>query len=225
MSVVIWLIAALMAVVFSFLSTVYLINRYSESNISVRNIQALSVYIKRRKIIFYFSFTVVLSLFVFFIANLNHLSVLQCYRNLVMILWIVPIALIDYKEKVIPNLFIVIGLGFWLVLFLMEWLIGHNHWLNILQFSLFGLLLGGGTLLISFIVARNSIGMGDIKMFSVIGLIYGFSSTFSIMIVALFVMMIVGIMLLIRKKVDKKAALPMAPFAAIGMFVGFLFGL
>ena len=66
--------------------------------------------------------------------------------------------------------------------------------------------------------------MGDVKMFFVIGLLYGLENTYTILLVSMLIMAIVSVILLITKKATKKSAVPMAPFVAVGLLINIILG-
>ena len=70
---------------------------------------------------------------------------------------------------------ILIGLGFWVLLSLIEIFVAQTMWQKVLFFSLIGGGFCGGVLLIVAIITKSALGMGDVKMFFVIGLLYGLS--------------------------------------------------
>ena len=80
-------------------------------------------------------------------------------------------------------------------------------------------------LLIIALIVKSALGMGDVKMFLVIGLLYGLVDTYSILLFSIIVMAIVSIILLLIKKATRKTAIPMAPFTAIGFLLSILAGL
>lgn len=223
MNLIVMLIAVVISLAFTAGGLIYIKYRLSEK--ADFNIEAIKLFALKKKTIIYFVFSVAVSLIIFIIGNVYGLTMLQCYRNLIMVIWIIPIAYFDYRNQIIPNFFILIGLVFWIALFLFEIFLGGTNWLSTLKFSLFGLLIGGGVLLLCLLISRKSIGMGDVKMFSVIGLIYGFNNTFTIMMISLLIMAAVGIFLMIRKKADRKSTLPMAPFLMMGLIISCLLGI
>ena len=181
--------------------------------------------IKNKKYILYFFASFLIGMLIFTVGVLYGINLLQSFVNMLTILWIMPIVYLDYKYKIIPNIFIIIGLAVWVLLFIVKVIFGYRDLINELKFSGFGLLLGGGILLLSYFVSKHGIGMGDVKMYSVIGLIYGFNNTFSILIVTLFAMFVTGIVMLIAKKADRKSSLPMAPFTGLALLFCYCIGI
>lgn len=175
----------------------------------------------------------VFSVVIFIISILTYLysffvmdtTFVKAFMNAEVALWILVLGFIDLKEKIIPNRLILSGIIFWAVLSLVEILIAHTSWKQVLFFSSIGGIACGGILFIIALIVKNAIGMGDVKMFFVIGLLYGLSNTYSIMLFSVLIMAIVSIALLIAKKVTRKTAIPMAPFVVFGFLINVLMGL
>ena len=139
--------------------------------------------------------------------------------------WLLILGYIDWKEKIIPNTLIVTGISFWAVLSLLEIFVAHTSWQQVLFFSLIGAGVCGGILFVIALIVKSALGMGDVKMFFVIGLLYGMTNTYSILLFSVLVMAVISIILLIAKKVTRKTAIPMAPFVAFGFLLNVLMGI
>lgn len=150
---------------------------------------------------------------------------LKAFMNAEVTIWLITVGYIDWKEGIIPNQMILTGIIFWGILSLLEILIAHTMWQKVLFFSLIGGGLCGGILFIVAIITKSALGMGDVKMFFVIGLLYGLSNTYAILFFSIFVMAIVSLVLLLMKKVTKKTAVPMAPFVAFGFLINIMMGM
>ncbi len=142
--------------------------------------------------------------------------------NAQVIIWIYTVAYIDLIERIIPNQLIFVGIIFWIILLVLEILIAKTPIKQILLYSFAGGLICGGVLFAIAIIVRNALGMGDVKMFTVLGLLYGLTNTYSILLYSVVIMAMVSIVLLIAKKVTRKTAVPMAPFVAVGLLLHFL---
>lgn len=155
---------------------------------------------------------------------MNGYSAVQCYLNIAMILLLAAMAWVDFKEKIIPNQLILVGLALWGVEVLLEIFLFHMDIKMVLLFSALGGGVWGGLLVLIALVVKTALGMGDAKMFFVIGLIYGLNNTYSILLVSLFIMAVVSIILLLLRKVNRKSSVPMAPFVlggfALCIFLG-----
>lgn len=150
---------------------------------------------------------------------------IRALMNAEVMLWLSCIGFIDYRDKIIPNKMIVAGLIFWLVLLLLDIFVAGNDWLDVFMFSLLGGLFCGGVLLVIALIVKTALGMGDVKMFFVLGLLYGVTDTYSILLFSMVVMAAVSIVLLLLKKVTTKTAVPMAPFVAVGFLLSIFAGM
>ena len=144
---------------------------------------------------------------------------LKAFMDAAVALWLIVLGYIDFKEKIIPNKMISSGIVFWCVLSLLEIFVAKTSWKEVLVYSGAGGLVCGGILLLVATVAKSALGMGDVKLFFVLGLLYGVIDTYSILLFTVFVMAIVSIVLLIAKKVTIKTAVPMAPFVIVGFLI------
>ena len=150
---------------------------------------------------------------------------MRAFMNAEVFIWLVTLGYIDLKKKIIPNAMILLGLAFWAVLFLIDILAAGNNWLDVLVFSGTGGLLCGGVLLVIALIVKTALGMGDVKMFFVLGLLYGLTDTYSILLFSMVLMAVISLVLLIAKKVTTKTAVPMAPFVAAGFLLSIIAGM
>ena len=152
-------------------------------------------------------------------------SFMRAMMNAGVMIWLGVIGYIDAKERIIPNSMILIALAVWLVLMLLEIFLGGTPWTQLLAFSGIGGLVCGGVLFLIAIIVKSALGMGDVKMFFVLGLLYGLTDTYGILLFSVIIMGIVSVVLLIAKKVTTKTAIPMAPFVVFGFLLSILAGM
>lgn len=150
---------------------------------------------------------------------------LKAFMNAEILLWLAMVGLIDFKEKIIPNKLILAAIVFWTILSLFEIFVAHTMWQQVVLFSLLGGCVCGGVLLVVALIVKSALGMGDVKLFFALGLFYGLQDTYSILLVSIILMALFSITMLIFKKVNRKTAIPMAPFVAIGFLVNILMGM
>ena len=142
-----------------------------------------------------------------------------------MTLWLISVGYIDLKEKIIPNALIGVGLLVWVVVLAMDVFIAGTSVKEALIYSLSGGLVVGGIMFVVAIVVKTALGMGDVKMFFLMGLLYGLNDTYTILLLSMFIMAAVSIVLLAMKKVTAKTAVPMAPFVAAGFLLSIFAGM
>lgn len=166
------------------------------------------------------------SIFIFVMCfEWKNMNFMRALMNAEVMLWLSVIGYIDARERIIPNSFICAALIFWLILILTDIFIGGTPWLQLLMFSGIGGIACGGLLLIISLIGKSALGMGDVKMFFVLGLLYGLMDTYGILFLSVIAMGIVSIVLLIAKKVTTKTTIPMAPFVILGFLLSVLAGM
>lgn len=90
--------------------------------------------------------------------------------------------------------------------------------------SLWGLLAGGGTLLIIAILTRGGMGGADIKLNAVYGLILGLRLTVLSLLIAFIAGAVVSLLLIIFRLKGRKDSIPFSPFLSIGALISYAFG-
>lgn len=217
--ILLYLIIIILSFISSILSYLYLCSRNKDTKL-LKNL--LKIDYDKKKLIFSVGI-LFLSVFIFIYSyKLAGNTILKAFMNAQVIIWIYTVAYIDLIERIIPNQLIFVGIIFWIILLVLEVLIAKTSIKQILLYSFAGGLICGGVLFAIAIIVRNALGMGDVKMFTVLGLFYGLTNTYSILLYSVVIMAMVSIVLLIAKKVTRKTAVPMAPFVAVGLLLHFL---
>lgn len=123
------------------------------------------------------------------------------------------VAVIDLKWKLIPN-----GINLTLLFSqLIACLTFARTSVNIWNFVISLVIL----LVLMFIskMSNEQIGMGDVKLITIVNLVYGLNFTMYSMIFSLLAMLLFCIPLLIMKKIKMKSQIPFAPFYTLGTAV------
>ena len=126
-------------------------------------------------------------------------------------------AVIDYKEKKIPNAIVLFTIIVRVIGIVIECINKKHIVTDIILSSLIGLFIGGFIMLVCMFISRGGVGAGDVKFFAAIGLYYGLAGVISIMMMTLFFAAIVSIVLLLSKKAKMKSTIAMAPFILLGL--------
>ena len=124
---------------------------------------------------------------------------------------------IDIKERRIPNRTVIIMLVIRIVLLAYELVTDANNWNRIIEGMCYGAAAGAAVMLVARLFSKEGVGMGDVKLFGVIGAYIGLGQIFSVMLYAFLYSAIIGIVLIFIKKLKLKDSLPMAPFALAGL--------
>ena len=152
-------------------------------------------------------------------------SILKTIRYLLLIGVLFLIAWIDQHKKKIPNrllLFLLVGRIF---LLLLEWLVFPGMGLSLLISSTLGMLLGGGLFLLAHFISRGGVGMGDVKLFGVIGCYTGVGVIMPLVFLTVMVSAVYSIVMLLLKKIKLKEEIPFAPFVLIGTILTLAMGM
>lgn len=197
---------------------------YCRYNTGCSILQFLKKKMKGRQLLVWIGFSM-LSLAVLFISDWQGNNLICCWRNMAVFLWLLPIAYIDYKEQIIPNKLLGIGVLYWMILFMLDVFVSGSNWIHVLQFSAVGLLLGAGVFLTGKLFVRDGIGMGDVKLYGVLGMLYGYMALYSMLLITLVILFIVGIFLFVWKKGNRKIVLPMAPYTLLGFLCAVVLGI
>lgn len=144
------------------------------------------------------------------------------YRWLVLIFGLYLISIIDYKVRIIPNVCIAVLSVIRLCFLIYEAIIAFDTLKLVFISPLIGMVVGGAIILVSMLISRKSIGMGDVKLFALIGFYVGSKSIIPSLFCTILFSAIFGAGLLIFRKAKIKDTMPMAPFAAAGVLVNFI---
>jgi len=138
---------------------------------------------------------------------------------------------IDLDHMIIPNRLVLIGLigGIGVTVFQLFYpypvYTSPSYWNGIL-----GMFVGGGVLFaiaeISsfFYGGKAGLGMGDVKIFLVIGLFLGWKLTLLTMWFSFVLGGVVGLFLILVLKMDRKMAIPFGPFIVLGSIISLFYG-
>ena len=117
---------------------------------------------------------------------------------------------VDLEERIVPDS-ILIRWGIFIAIYIAA--VGEmSFFLNRLIGALaVGLITGG-----FYLLRRDSIGLGDIKLLMVCGLMKGFPGIISYLFRCLILGLIYAVIILVRKKGDMKTEIPFVPFLFLG---------
>lgn len=140
------------------------------------------------------------------LKSLKFLSVLY---SLLFLGWI------DIKTRKIPNRLLLLMLVLRIVFFAAETILDVSFLRQNLVFMLAGSMIAGGILFLCRLVSRDSIGMGDIKLFLVLGMYFGYDILY-VMFFSFFCSALYSLFMMAGKKITKKDTIPLAPFVWAG---------
>lgn len=135
---------------------------------------------------------------------------------------LVVITFIDIEHQIIPDEISLPGI---IIGFLLSFFIKGHYWLN----SLFGILLGGGTLLLvaysyQKLTGKEGMGGGDIKLLAMMGAFLGWKAVPFIIFTSSLIGSLIGISIMLLKEKDSKLAIPFGPYLAFGAVLYIFYG-
>ena len=136
---------------------------------------------------------------------------------------LLTVSVIDYKLQIIPNR---LTLTIFEVGLITAFLYGISNiaiTLNMLLGMVAGVIIFLTITLVSkFILGKDSIGLGDVKLIGAIGLFFGLTNIMVISIISFLIAAIVSIILLITKRKKIKEHLSFGPFIVLASFISML---
>jgi leader peptidase (prepilin peptidase)/N-methyltransferase len=149
-------------------------------------------------------------LWVYFIFGYTIETIIYCLFTSALI----TLSFIDWQHKIIPN-----TINLWIgLLGILHVMLNLEGWTN----YLIGFFLVSGILLIIAILSRGQMGMGDVKLMAVSGLILGWQYILLALALGSIVGAFISIALMILKKGGK--IVPFGPYLSIGIFISLLYG-
>src|ERR1700704_2497462 len=151
-------------------------------------------------------------------AVLAHESAIGIAMSIIVILLVIPAALIDLEHRIIPNRLTALGAVLALVFGLVLDPGGEPE-------RLLAAAAAGGFLLLAALAYPGGMGMGDVKLAAVLGLLLGRAVAPAILI-ALVSGVLLGAVVIARKgqREGRKTAVPFGPFLALGGLVAVFAG-
>lgn len=126
------------------------------------------------------------------------------------------ITMIDYRFQIIPN-GIVIFLG---VVGLLNLILFTHQYVN----SIIGFFAISVPLWVIHIVTGGNMGMGDVKLMAVCGLILGWQNIILALMIGSIAGSVIGLSLIAMKKMTRKQQIPFGPYLCLGIMIAALFG-
>jgi leader peptidase (prepilin peptidase)/N-methyltransferase len=136
---------------------------------------------------------------------------------------LVMIIVTDIREMIIPNRIVYSGM---IILTVIRLFI---HPLPLLNYGL-AFILGGGILLAismigTFILRKEGMGGGDLKLFALVGLVLGIKLTLLSIFVSSLLGTLYGVGLMIMRRYERGKHIPFGPFIAAGSLISYLWGI
>lgn len=152
-------------------------------------------------------------------------SPLKIIRYIILLSAMFIIAWIDQCDRRIPNDILLVLSAVRIVLWIVECFVFKGIGLALLFSSLLGMIFGGGLFLLAHFLSKGGVGMGDVKLFAVIGTYVGGGSIMTVVFLTAAVSAVYSIIMLALKKIKLKEEIPFAPFALTGVILTMALGM
>lgn len=132
---------------------------------------------------------------------------------------LIPIAWEDWREKIIPNRWLLYLLFVRLILIGIEAILYPAAFIDNLIFTLTGGVVSGMVMFAGYVISRHQIGAGDVKLLAIIGMYLGATLNYFVMIAALIIAAVYGGVRVLLKRSGIRDEIAFAPFIAAGMIL------
>ena len=158
-------------------------------------------------------------MFVWLVVVASTLSAFSLIRTALLIFLSYIAMVFDINTKRIPNMLVIVMIAVWLMLIVPMLFLDIENGIRLLADSLYGLMIGGGLFLLVYLLSRKGLGGGDVKFMAAAGLYLGFAETVPVILYGTVLAAVVGLVLILLKKINRKDAMPLAPFLFIGIMI------
>lgn len=170
-----------------------------------------------KKISYQYPFVELLTAFFFLAAYLKFGLTVELFIMLFLLSALIAISFIDYKYMIIPNVItysgIIIGFLFAIIF----------NYITIFD-SLLGIFIPAFFLLLIALLFKGGMGMGDVKLVSMLGAFLGYKYTLAGIFIGSIFGSIIGLTLMGIGILKKKDHIPFGPFICLGAVIMIFFG-
>jgi len=158
----------------------------------------------------------------FNLVNISTLEFLNLCYLLIVSCFLIIIFVYDLKHYIIPDKIIYPAI---VVAFLYQLFRILNFEFNPLLYALLSAIIASGFFLLIVLISRGKwMGVGDIKLAFLMGLILGWPNILTALFLAFFIGAIIGVGLIAGNKKTLKSELPFGPFLVTGTFIALFWG-
>lgn len=145
-------------------------------------------------------------------------------RYLILMYTLPVLAWIDKKEKKIPNRILGILTLIRCVILTVEIISYTSMWGEFLTHAIWGGTFSFVLMIAAYYISKKAVGMGDVKLFTVMGFYLGFSLNYTVLFVSLLLAALYAVWNMLRKKLTAKDEIAFGPFVAIGLWAVLILG-
>ena len=192
---------------------------YYFNDITTLSFDRRALRLTRNKILYLCMGVAAIGVLITLFETLYFLNIVSQVKLLSLVLIILPIAAVDFREQKIPNKLLKAAIVIRIVIYIVEFIVSVPAAFNTLKDNLLGAIVIGAFFLLLLLVFKNSIGMGDIKLFAVMGLYQGLWGTINSVFFSLMVSFVLSVVLLVTKKKVRKDTISFGPSIFIGTII------
>ena len=152
-------------------------------------------------------------------------SLVHSVSLIILLSALLGISRIDKRHQIIPNMILLILLMIRVLTISLEIFVDKADMMVIFLTSLLGAVYGSVVFLLIRLFSKDSIGMGDIKLFAVIGLYIGSSAILPALFLTSVFALVYGVVMIAKKAISKKDTMSFGPFIAAGTIVTMILGI
>ena len=150
----------------------------------------------------------------------NIIANLDLIKYMLLTPMLFSVAVIDFKENIIPNRLLLTMAEIGLLLTFIYGISDINLAMDMLLGMLVGTVIFGIlTLLGRLVSGKDAMGMGDVKLMAALGLFFGSSNILAISIISFLLGAIISIILILSKKRKIDDYIPFGPFIVIAAYI------
>ena len=149
-------------------------------------------------------------------------SWLSFTRYLILYQLLFCVAVMDYHFRIIPNSILLAGIILQSVLTICGGFLQKTNCLHMFWGNICSCMASIVLLFLIYVLSKHALGLGDVKLFGMIGFYLQISDTFSVLFFGVVMAACFAVFLLLVKKYQKESTLPLAPFLLAG-YIGTLF--
>lgn len=123
----------------------------------------------------------------------------------------------DISYMLIPNKVLIFFLPFFLIMRILSPL---DPWYDALIGAIVGFVVLSGIILVS----KGGMGGGDMKLFTLLGLVLGWKGTLLTLFLAALLGVLVGGMIILIQKADRKQPIPFGPYIIVAALLSYFYG-
>lgn len=173
----------------------------------------------RNKIIYLTAGIAAIGILITAFETIYLLDTISQVKMLSLVMILLPAAAVDLRDQKIPNKLLLAAVAIRIAIYAAEFILSVPAALYTLKDDFLGAAVVGGFFLLLLLIFKNSIGMGDIKLFAVMGLYQGLWGVINSVFFSLVVSFFLSVALLISGKKKRKDTISFGPSIFIGTVI------